>query len=493
MLRFERGRGASLARVWRDLAVLSALTLAAGAGTAAAQTTTAVTYTKDIAPILQRSCENCHRADGVAPMALSTFEQVRPWARAIKQRTGMGPHAGVMPPWYVEKNIGIQKFQNDPSLSDAEIAKIAQWADGGAPQGNPADMPPPRVWADASVWAIGTPDLIVKTKDLTVKANSPDWWGEIPSVPTGLTEDRYVVALEVKEVNNIDTHSSGGRQTVGGRYVVHHMIWNTRVIRDGDAVESDPSGLVLDPTATNWPVHEVGRNADFFGTDSARLLRAGSSLVSDSVHLHSNGKDTSAHLEIGFKFAPKEFKPKYRQAFAFVGNGVDIDIDPNEANQQLHAYTVLQENIKILSFEPHLHAPGQRMCLEAIWGYNIQTLNCVGYDHNWVRGYDYTEDSAPLLPRGTILHIIGYMNNSPSNKNVPDPRNWQGSGNRSVANMFIDLGNRVSMTDAQFQEEMAKRRATNARKDVILGCPLCALSAPPPVRPTQNQQNQNQQ
>ncbi len=98
------------------------------------------------------------------------------------------------------------------------------------------------------------------------------------------------------------------------------------------------------------------------------------------------------------------------------------------------------------------------MCLEAIWGYNIQTLNCVGYDHNWVRGYDYDDDSAPLLPKGTILHIIGYMDNSPSNKNVPDPRNWQGSGNRSVANMFIDLGNRVSLTDEQFQEEMAKRR-----------------------------------
>jgi hypothetical protein len=475
-------------------AALGLLTMHVSAGRAAAQASP-VTYSKDIAPILQRSCENCHRADGVAPMPLQNYEQVRPWARAIKTRTGIGPRAGVMPPWYVEKNIGIQKFQNDPSLSAAEIAKIAQWADAGAPQGNPADMPAPRVWEDATKWAIGTPDLIVKTKELTVKGNAPDWWGEIPSVPIGLSEDRYVVALEVKEVNDVDTKSSGGRQTVGGRYVFHHMIWNTRVMKDSDpTVEPDPTGLVLDPGATNWPVHEVGRNADFFGPDSARLLRAGSSLVSDSVHLHSNGRDTKAHLEIGFKFAPKEYKPKFRTAFIALGNGVDIDIDPNEANQQLHAYTVLQDNIKILSFEPHLHAPGQRMCLEAIWGFNIQTLNCVGYDHNWVRGYDYQEDSAPLLPRGTILHIIGYMNNSPSNKNVPDPRNWQGSGNRSVANMFIDLGNRVSMTDAQFQEEMAKRRAANPGKDVILGCPLCKLSAPPPAaRPSTSQGQQQQQ
>src|SRR6266446_4677005 len=107
-----------------------------------------VTFTKDIAPILQRSCENCHRADGVAPMALSTYEDVRPWARAIKQRTGIGPHAGVMPPWYMEKNIGIQKFKDDPSPSEEELAKIAKWADTGAPRGNPADMPPPRKWED---------------------------------------------------------------------------------------------------------------------------------------------------------------------------------------------------------------------------------------------------------------------------------------------------------------------------------------------------------
>jgi mono/diheme cytochrome c family protein len=133
-----------------------------------------VTFTKDIAPILQRSCENCHRPDGVAPMPLVSYEDVRPWARAIKQRTGIGPHAGVMPPWYVEKNIGIQQFKNDPSLSDEEIAKIAKWVDSGAPRGNPADMPPPKHYADRNVWAIGTPDLIVKTQEVLVKGEAPD-------------------------------------------------------------------------------------------------------------------------------------------------------------------------------------------------------------------------------------------------------------------------------------------------------------------------------
>jgi hypothetical protein len=452
-----------------------------------------VTYTKDIAPILQRSCENCHRVDGVAPMSLSTYEEVRPWARAIKQRTGIGPHAGVMPPWYMEKNIGIQHFKDDPSLSDLELAKIAKWADSGAPRGNPADMPPAKSYDDTK-WHIGTPDLIVKTTDVTVKAGAPDWWGEIPRVPVGLDEDRYVTALEVKEVNNVDNRAGTGRQTVGGHYIFHHMIWSTRVI--GNAEEEanrDPNAFEADGS-TGWPVHEVGRNADFFDLRAARLLKAGSSVVSDSVHLHSNGRDTTAHLEIGFKFAPRGFKPEFKRASYSLGNGVDIDIRPMEANQQLHAYAVLNENVMIESFEPHLHAPGMRMCLEAIWGYNIQTLNCVGYDHNWVRGYHYQDDYMPLLPKGTILHIIGYMDNSPSNKNIPDPRNWQGSGNRSVANMFIDLGNRVALTDEQFLNEMAKRREKLhlTRNDVVIGCPLC-LIAPPPAAKTSTAQQQQQQ
>jgi hypothetical protein len=442
-----------------------------------------VNFTKHIAPILQRSCENCHRPDGVAPMSLVTYEDVRPWVRAIKQRTGMGPRAGVMPPWYVEKNIGIQQFHNDPSLSDDEIATVAKWADSGAPRGNPEDMPPAKHYADRQAWAIGTPDLIIKTKELEVKGNAPDWWGEIPSVPTGLTEDRYVAALEIKEVNDVESSRAGAnRATVGGRFVFHHMIWRTQVLDPSKADQSqDPLAIFTDEESVNWPVHEVGRNADFFDPLSARLLKAGSSIVSDSVHLHSNGRDTKSHLEIGFKLMPKDYKPTYKRAVFGLGNGVDIDIRGMEANQQLHAYTVLQQHTKIISFEPHLHAPGQRMCLEAIWGYNIQTLNCVGYDHNWVRGYDYADEAAPLLPKGTILHIVGYMDNSPSNKNVPDPRNWQGSGNRSVANMFIDLGMRVALNDEQFQDEMAKRREKLhlTKNDVVIGCPLCLVTPAP--------------
>src|SRR3954447_17673481 len=292
-----------------------------------------VTYTKDIAPILQRSCENCHRPNGAGPMPLTTYEEVRPWARAIKQRTGIGPHAGVMPPWYMEKNIGIQKYKDDPSLSAEEIAKVAAWADSGAPRGNPADMPPARQYVDNSVWRIGTPDLIVKTKDIVVKGNAPDWWGEIESVPIPMDEDRYVTAVEVKEVNDVDTHNKD-RQTVGGRFVWHHLIYRTQV--GLDAPQQDLAAILSgggNDNVVNWPVHEVGRNPDFFDPKAAVLLKKGSYLVSDSAHTHSNGRDTTSHLEFGYKFMPKGYKPAFKRSLIALGNGVDIDIEGMEKDQ----------------------------------------------------------------------------------------------------------------------------------------------------------------
>ena len=428
-----------------------------------------VTFTKDIAPILQRSCQTCHRPDSVAPMSLLTYQEARPWARAMKMRTSIGPRAGVMPPWYVEENIGIQRYKNNPSLSDEEIAKIGVWADNGAPEGNPADLPPPLNWSTAA-WSIGEPDLITVLPNITVKGDAPDWWGEIDTTLVGNTEDRYVAALEFKEINDVDP-AARSRDTVGGRFIYHHMIWSTQVI--GDDKEQDDERQR--GTTTGWPVHEVGRNADIFDAKAGRLLAANSSVVSNSLHLHSNGRDTTGHLEIAWKFHPKGYEPEFRRVGRGLGNALDIDIRSMQANQELHAYTVLQQNQKISTFEPHLHAPGQRMCLEAIWGMNIETLTCVGYDHNWVRTYEYEDDYAPLLPKGTILHIVGYMDNSPTNRNIPDPRNWQGSGNRSVANMFIDLGLGVELSDEQFIAEMAERRDRLGLgpNDHTLGCPLC--------------------
>jgi len=442
-----------------------------------------VTFTRDIAPILQRSCQNCHRPGQVAPMSLLTYEDARPWARSMKQRTGLRDKAGVMPPWYIEKNIGIQHYKNDPSLSDEEVAKIAKWADTGAPRGDIKDMPVAKTFQDGASWHAGEPDMIVESPEITVKANTPDWWGEFEPTKIPLTEDRYVASVEIREVNNF-AKDAAGRDTVGQRYVWHHLIWATAEFNGA----GDPVDASISDGAVGWPVHEVGRNADVFEPNAGRLLKANSSIIYQSAHLHAGGADVKSKLLFGFRFHPKGYKPARRSTLRNLGNGLDIDIKPNEANQQLHAYMVLQQPTKIATFEPHLHAPGQRMCLEAIWGINIQTLTCAGYDHNWVRQYEYDDDHAPILPRGTILHIIGYMDNTPNNKNIPDPRNWQGSGNRSIANMFIDLGQSVPLTDDEFQQEMAERRRKLGanRPDVIIGCPLCNVT-PPPAKPTAQQ------
>ena len=176
-----------------------------------------VTFSRDIAPILQRSCQTCHREGGVAPMPLQTYQQVRRYARRIKEKTQIRDRAGAMPPWYVEKDIGIQNFKYDPSLSDEELAAIASWVDNGSPEGDPADMPEPLDFANADeVWVAGEPDLVVETEEIFMEAGAPDWWGEIESVLIPLEEDRYVKSIEIREVNDIDV-ADAGRETVGQR------------------------------------------------------------------------------------------------------------------------------------------------------------------------------------------------------------------------------------------------------------------------------------
>ncbi|MDA1371890.1 MAG: hypothetical protein O2971_14155 [Proteobacteria bacterium] len=426
-----------------------------------------VTFHKDIEPILQRSCQNCHRVGGGGPMPLVTYEEVAPFAGLIEYKTGLRDRAGAMPPWYVEKNIGIQDFKEDVSLSDGQIAAISSWARSGVPKGDPRDAPEPLVFDDSIKWRAGEPDLIVKLAEITKVAGTPDWWGEIESVPTGMIEDRYIKSVEVVEVNDVDPTKAAG--TVGGRYIFHHMLWGT--------AQMDENGRVARDFTAPWPVHEVGRNADIFDDGAGRLLKANSVIYSDSVHIHSNGIDTTGHMEIGFRFHDEGYKPEYQNMFIPTGNSVDINIVPNKDNQELHAYDVLRQHTKIISFEPHLHAPGQRMCLEAIWGHQIETLSCVGYDHNWVRTYQFEDHAAPLLPAGTVLHITGYMNNTDTNVNIPDPRNWQGSGNASISNMFLDLGIKVALSEEQFLEAMEERRQVLnlGRNDHVIGCPLCTV------------------
>ena len=470
--------------VGRTLSLAAALLAVGFAGPVAAQEAE-VTWSKDIAPILQRSCQQCHRPDGGAPMSLLTYEDTRPWARSMKQRTGLRDKQDAMPPWYIEKDIGIQDYKGDISLSDAQVEAIATWADNGAPRGNPADAPPPLEFADASVWTIGEPDLIVSSPTIEVGAADPDWWGPVGFTPTGLTEDRYVAAVEQKEINNREPAS--GRETVGSRWVLHHMIWNA-VHPDQVSVdelnalkESDPEryeAALADFLGQGfWPVHEVGRNADYFDPKAGPLLRAGSNIDFTSAHLHSIGTHTTSRLDIGFKFHPRGYEPEYTNKVLLAGTRY-LDVRGGQADQKIETFEALPEHTKLTVFEPHLHAAGVRMCLDAIYSTGlIETLSCSGYNHSWVRVYPYEDHAAPLLPKGTILRVTGYFDTSPGNRNVADGRNWTGLGHRSIDQMLTNIAQGNYLTDEQYATEIADRRdMLNLQPgEYVIGCPGCTV------------------
>jgi hypothetical protein len=466
----------------RVLLVASAVWIVGTAVPVAAQTASdrPVTFTKDIAPILQRSCQMCHRPDSVAPMSLLTYEQARPYARAMKQRTALARSQygrGAMPPWYIEKNIGIQQYKDDPSLSDEEIALFAAWADSGAPEGDPADLPPPLVFADARAWNLGKPDLIVSSPPLLVKGLGPDWWGEAfpPQPVNGLTEVRYVSSSEFKEVPLTGGPKRDGN-TVGGLFVFHHANFT---IDNGDGTENEE----------RYPAHEVGRNGDVFPPDAGKPLKPGAMMVWGNVHTHPPGvagNDRTARLDVGLRLHPKGYQPRYQfKATGSFGKS-EIEIYPNEPNQRAESYYVLPQPMRLMNFEPHLHAAGVRMCMEAIYERAIETISCSGYDHNWVRNYYFDDNHAPLLPKGTILKTSAWFDNTAKNANILDPRNHQNWGRRSINNMFMVFNYLLPLTDEQYQEELAKRREYLNRTngwDELIGCTGCweRPTTPPPV------------
>ena len=457
------------------VAAAAVLLLAPAAALGQTSASDDVTFTRDIVPIMQRSCQGCHRPNSLAPMSLITYEEVRPWARSIKNRTGLRNRMGVMPPWYLEKDVGIQAIKDDMSLSEEEITAIARWVDNGAPRGNPDDLPPPLEFAAPGDWEMGDPDLVVVGPSATRTADDPDWWGALPPVETGLTEDRYVKTMQVKEVGE-------SARTIGGRFIYHHAFFSL-IDEDGNQLDNG-----------DWPtIHDLRNNPRGFTFDpgAGRFVPGNSRLQWDNVHLHSNGEDTTARLEVAFKFHPRGYEPTKK--IGRIGFGTaEIDILPNQDGQVRHFYQTLQQNVKLIMYAPHMHAAGVRMCMEAIWGGRVETLNCAGYDHNWLRYYRYEEDAMPLLPKGTILHGIGYFDSTETNPNIVDPRNWTGFGHRAIDNMLLVLAPAFILSDEEFEAEMAKRRERLqlTEGDTVLGCPLCGFDELPqsPARPAANQQ-----
>ena len=411
-----------------------------------------VTFSKNIAPILQRSCQSCHNPGGIGPMALMTFDQVRPWARSIKAKTTQRE----MPPWFVEKNIGIERFKDDTSLSDQEIRTIAAWVDAGAPAGNPADLPAPSPEQRTTEWAIGTPDLVVSSPVLNVKPVAADFMTEIGPSPTRLSEDRYIQAVEVKEV----ARAKGAPMVPGGSglnyFLVHHA---TITIADASdsARDAEPGD---EGSGRRLVFYQMGQNPTIYPANVGALLPAGSAL-NFAVHVHSVGEALPLKLDVALKFYPKGYTPQYvLSSFSASPRSQheELDLPPGETNIRVDGYTPVTRPMKLVTFVPHLHANGTRLCIEAIYpdGRN-EMINCSGWDHNWSRQYFYEDDAAPLLPAGTMVHLIAWFDNSAANPRNVEPRNWKGYGNRTIDDMAFLLSDAVYLTDEQFKAEVAAR------------------------------------
>ncbi len=390
-----------------------------------------VTFTRDVAPILQKSCQGCHRPGSIGPMSLLTYEDARPWARSIKDRVSRRQ----MPPWHVDRTIGIRHFKDDPSLSDEQVQTIVAWVDAGAPKGNPDDMPPARMFDDTDRWHIGKPDLIVSMPTaFTVKPEQADWWGNFYA-DAGLTEDRYIKAVEAKP-------------SPGAARVVHHAV-QTLVYDEG----SDPGGVLVE--------YAVGKNGDVFPDGAGKLMKAGAK-VRFNMHYHAIGQPVTDRTSVGIVFYPKGYVPKHVIRTILSPNQDDLDIPAGASDVRSDAYYKMERPARLIGFMPHMHNRGKKQCLEAIYpDMHVEQLNCVNYDFNWQIVYNYADDVAPLLPAGTIMHVISWHDNSVANKYNPDPRNWVGFGNRTTDDMSRHWLTFYYMSEDEFKAEVAERNASH--------------------------------
>ena len=437
---------------------LAALLLAGAGAVEPAAAADEVTYNRDVAPIMQRSCQSCHRPGSIAPMSLLTYEEVRPWARNIKDKTARPDNdPDRMPPWFIEKNIGIQNFKEDISLSPEELATIAAWVDSGARRGDPADLPPAIAWPDGKDWSFGEPDLVVSSPKHTLEAVAADWYGLLDRSPTGLTEDRWVKAVEVREVL-LDEATVERKSGDLNLFVVHHAVISARERSKAIQTQSRPTGE-RGPADLFSVVHEVGQNATFYPEVLGVRLPAGSALNWD-LHLHSIGVEVPFRIDVAFKFHPEGWEPKYSGRGGILSYlTFDIDIPPEEPNAKMEGMQLVTKPGILMTFEPHLHSSGKRMCIEAMYPSGLsEMLNCAGYNHNWVKVYVYEEDRAPLLPANTLLRVTAWYDNTLNNPRVVDPRNWKGYGNRSTDDMFLNLSRFVPLTEEQYEEELERRQ-----------------------------------
>ena len=410
-------------RTARTLKVLGAAELAAialfwSAGSSAPVTAAAApTFTKDVAPILYKSCVECHRQTGMAPMALMTYEDARPWARAIKQKVT----SREMPPWGADPTVG--KFENDISLSPAEIATVAAWVDGGAAEGSKADLPKAPVFAEG--WSIGKPDMVFKMPiPVSVPAD-----GVVPytyvTIPMNLKEDIWIRGVELKPTD---------------RRVVHHII--------GDLVSGTPTDLTPKPTRDR-ALTEIGgigglvpgRLYGLFEEGVARKIPAGSSIVLQ-MHYTTIGQPITDQTEVGVVIT-KEAPAKLRQAGGGQMPNTSFVIPPGDPSYEVSAKTVFQKDTYLSGLYPHMHVRGKDVIYKAIYpdGKEEVLLSVPKYDFNWQTSYKLA--TPKFMPKGTTLMVVAHSDNSTGNRFNPDPKSEVRWGDQTWEEMLIGYYNTI--------------------------------------------------
>jgi hypothetical protein len=381
-------------------------------------------------------------------MSLVTYEDARPWARSIKAKVV----ARDMPPWHLDKTVGIQKFKNDVSLSDAQIDTIVSWVDAGAPLGDPKDLPAAKQWADGDVWQLaaqfGTPEVVVKSTPWTQPAQGQDEWFQ-PVVDSGLTEDRWVRAIEV-------------RPSANGRRTVHHALgylMQQEDPRDRGAVNVGGESLFVE--------FSVGKFGEIYRENTGKLVKAGAKFRYD-IHYHSVGEAITDQTEIALYFYPRGVVPKYR-VYATPMGVQDamrtLDIPPGQVTVH-HGYFALSQPARLENYQPHMHVRGKAMSMEAIYpDGRTELLSYVDhFNFNWHVNYVYADDVAPLLPKGTVLHMTAWHDNTAANKSNPDPRQWVGWGQRSFDDMYHAHMRMISLSEEDYQQVIKDRKSAAAMK-----------------------------
>jgi hypothetical protein len=411
-----------------------------------------VTFAEHVAPILQEKCQICHQPNSIAPMSLLTYQDARRWAPMIKSRVA----ARIMPPWHINKTVGIQEFKNDRGLTDEQIDTIVRWVDAGAPLGDPAKLPPPAEFPDPSVFQLaaefGEPDLIVRSEPYTLAAQTQDKWFR-PVVDTGLTEPRWVKAIEIKP------------SFPDGRRIIHHVL--TYLVQEEEGITGLASTAEGRRSAGLFMEWAVGKVGEIF-PDGAGKLMLPDSQIRWEVHMHAIGEEiVDNQVELGVWFYPRGYVPENRTILTMFDargrNGLDIPPGEIAVTQDFH---VLSAPARLENFQPHMHMRGKAMQLEAIYPDGRKELLSLvdNFQWNWHNNYIYDEDAAPLLPKGTTLVITAWHDNTADNPNNPDPEQWVGWGDRTVdemAHLWVDV---TYLEQEQYDKLLAERQAASRER-----------------------------